>query len=124
MTKMRTRLRLAGGALAVLACLGGCTILDPHVPTPDIDLPNLYTNQKGKLSTSATPYDFAAFKSKYLSELVALGRGFNFNIGAAIARIQEAEASVRIAEQQLIPTITTAGTGASQSLNHVERAGG
>ena len=108
------RLRIACAA-AVAACLAGCTILDPNVPTPEFDVPNLYINQKGAASSTATPYDFVAFRSKYLNELVALGRGFNFDVGAAIARIQEAEAQVRVAEQQLIPSITTSGTGASQS---------
>jgi NodT family efflux transporter outer membrane factor (OMF) lipoprotein len=107
-----------GAALAALSCAGGCTILDPHVPTPEIEVPNLFLNQKGKGPSTATPYDFAAFKSKYLTELIALGRGFNFDVGAAIARIQEAEAQVRVAEQQLIPVITTQGTGVSQSLTH------
>ncbi|MGO9484774.1 MAG: efflux transporter outer membrane subunit [Rhodomicrobium sp.] len=111
------RLRVASAA-AVLVCLSGCTILDPNVPTPEVEVPNLFVNQKGKVSSTATPYDFVAFKSKYLNELIALGRGFNFDIGAAIARIQEAEAQVRIAEQQLIPTVTTQGTGATQSLSH------
>jgi hypothetical protein len=89
------RLRSIGAALAGLACAAGCTILDPHVPTPDIEVPNLFLNQKGNGPSTASPYDFAAFKSKYLTELVALGRGFNFDVGAAIARIQEAEAQVR-----------------------------
>ena len=86
-------------------------------PRPRSKFPNLFVNQKGNASSTATPYDFVAFKSKYLNELIALGRGFNFDVGAAIARIQEAEAQVRVAEQQLIPTVTTSGTGASQSLS-------
>jgi outer membrane protein, multidrug efflux system len=109
-----TRLRMACAA-AVFGCLAGCTVLDPEVPTPEIDAPNLFINQKGSASSTATPYDFVAFKSRYLNDLIALGRGFNFDVGAAIARIQQAEAQVRIAEQQLIPSITTSGTGASQS---------
>ncbi len=109
------RLRITGAA-AALACLAGCTVLDPNVPTPEVEVPNLFINQKGNASSTATPYDFVAFKSKYLNELIALGRGFNFDVGAAIARIQEAEAQVRVAEQQLIPLINTSGTGASQSL--------
>jgi outer membrane protein, multidrug efflux system len=108
-------LRMACAA-AVACCLGSCTVLDPEVPSPEVDVPNLFINQKGRVSSTATPYDFAAFKSRYLNDLIALGRGFNFDIGSAIARIQEAEAQVRIAEQQLIPAITTSGTGVSQSL--------
>ena len=113
-----TRLRAAAAALFLLAALGGCTVLDPNVPTPELEIPNSYISQKGKLPPAAAPYDFPAFKSKYLPELIALGRGFNFDVGAAIARIQQAEANVRIAVQPLIPAITTEGTGASQSLTH------
>ena len=109
------RLRIACAAAAAI-CLAGCTVLDPNVPSPELEVPNLFVNQKGSVPSTATPYDFVAFRSKNLVELIALGRGFNFDVGAAIARIQEAEAQVRIAEQQLIPTITTSGTGVSQSL--------
>jgi NodT family efflux transporter outer membrane factor (OMF) lipoprotein len=114
---MRSWLRLAGGVLAVLLCLAGCTILDPHVPTPDIDVANLYINQKGNNARpAASPYDFAPFKSKQLTDLIALGRGFNFDIGAAIARIQEAEAQVRIATMPLIPLIQANGSAAQNQL--------
>jgi outer membrane protein, multidrug efflux system len=108
---------LALMGLGWLALFSGCTILDPHVPTPEIEVADLYLNQKGKAAPSGiSPYDFAAFRSKYLTDLISLGRGFNFDIGAAIARIQEAEAQVRIATQPLIPLITASST-ASQSLN-------
>ncbi len=104
-----------------LCLLTGCTILDPHVPTPELEIPTLYNTQKANTwRSAASPYDFAVFKSKRLVELVALGRGFNFDIGAAVARIQQAEAQVRIATQPLIPTIEGVGSG-SQSLQHVSR---
>jgi NodT family efflux transporter outer membrane factor (OMF) lipoprotein len=109
-------MRPAAAIIITLACLAGCTLLDPHVPTPDIDVASQFINQKGNGPSGATPYDFAAFRSKYLNELIALGRGFNFDIAAAIARIQEAEANVRIATQPLIPLIT-ASSSASQSYN-------
>ncbi len=105
---------LAG--LAAACMLAGCTILDPHVPTPDIEVPDAYIGKSADPARpAASPYDFAVFKSRKLTELVALGRGFNFDIGAAIARIQEAEAQVRIATQPLIPLIQANGS-ASQSL--------
>ncbi len=110
--------RRTSAALVALGCSGGCSILDPHVPSPELEIPNLYISQKTSNQSSVPPDDFVAFRSKHLVELIALGRGFNFDIGAAIARIQVAEAQVRIATQQLIPTITTGGTGASQSLDH------
>ena len=116
--RLKRTFRPAGVAVVACAGLAGCMLLDPHVPSPEIDVPNAFVNQKGSTSSTATPYDFAAFKSKYLSELITLGRGFNFDVANAIAKIQEAEAQVRIAEQQLLPTVTTQGSGVSQSLAH------
>lgn len=107
-------------AAAMFCLLSGCTILDPNVPTPEIDLPDAYIKKSAtSLRPAASPYDFAVFKSRKLTELIALGRGFNLDIGAAIARIQQAEAQVRIASQALIPTIQAQGTG-SQSLTHLQ----
>jgi outer membrane protein, multidrug efflux system len=107
-------------ALAVNGCFGGCTILDPNVPAPVVELPEAYIKQKPNSGPlAASPGDFAVFKSPRLVELIALGRGFNFDVGAAIARIQEAEAQVRIATQALIPTVQAQGSG-SQSLTHVQ----
>ena len=105
--------RIAG--LAGLCLLGGCTLLDPHVPTPEVEVPDAYIGKSANPSKmAASPYEFAVFKSKKLTELIQLGRGFNFSLGAAIARIQEAEAQVRIATQPLIPLIQANGS-ASQS---------
>jgi outer membrane protein, multidrug efflux system len=113
------RRRLAFAAMAALA-LSGCTILDPNVPPPEIELPDAYIKKSAKpANPAATPYDFAVFKSGKLTELIELGRGFNLDIGAAIARIQQAEAQVRIATQPLIPLIEANGS-ASQSLTHVQ----
>jgi outer membrane protein, multidrug efflux system len=108
-----------GIAAAIAGIVSGCTILDPHVITPEIDLPDAYIKKSpNALRPAASPYDFAVFKSRRLTELIALGRGFNLDIGAAIARIQQAEAQVRIATQALIPTIQAQGSG-SQSLTHI-----
>jgi outer membrane protein, multidrug efflux system len=108
-----------GPALAGLVALlfaSACTIVDPNVPSPEIDIPDAYIKKSAKpLNPAATPNDFAAFKSRKLTELIALGRGFNLDIGAAIARIQQAEAQVRIATQPLIPLIEANGS-ASQTL--------
>jgi outer membrane protein, multidrug efflux system len=114
-TRANRRRRIAFAVTAALA-LSGCTILDPHVPSPEIELPDAYIKKSAKpTNPAATPYDFAVFKSRKLTELVELGRGFNLDIGAAIARIQQAEAQVRIATQPLIPLIEANGS-ASQRL--------
>src|ERR1700755_3302799 len=104
-----------------LACayLSGCTVLNPNVPSPELEQPDAYLTKNGKQwRPAASPYDFASFKSKRLTDLVALGRGFNLDIAAAIARIQQAEAFVRVATQPLIPSIQAQGS-ASQSLTNI-----
>ncbi len=114
------RARKAASAAFAALSLCGCTLLDPHVPTPDIEVPDAYIGKNAKVTRpAASPYDFAAFRSQKLTDLILLGRGFNFDVGAAIARIQEAEAQVRIATQPLIPLIQANGS-ASQSLAHVQ----
>ncbi len=117
-TSARRRRQMIGMAMLVpVACFGGCTMLDPNVPAPELELPNAYIKKGSNPRPAASPYDFAVFKSHRLTELVALGRGFNFDISASIARIQQSEALVRVATQPLIPTIQAQGS-ASQSLNH------
>jgi multidrug efflux system outer membrane protein len=117
--RAKARRGSAFAALASMAFLSGCTIVDPNVPAPEIDIPEAYIKKSAKpLNPAASPYDFAVFKSKKLTELIQLGRGFNLNVAAAIARIQQAEALVRQAEQALIPSIQAQGS-ASQSLTHV-----
>ncbi len=98
-------------------------MLDPNVPAPEIDLPAAYIKRSAnEWRAAASPYDFAVFKSSRLTELIALGRGFNLDIAAAIARIQQAEAQVRIATQPLIPSIQAQGSG-SQSLTSASLTG-
>jgi NodT family efflux transporter outer membrane factor (OMF) lipoprotein len=115
----RQRHRLIGMAMLLpVACLNGCTMLDPNVPAPELELPNAYIKKSTTpLHPAASPYDFAVFKSHRLTELIALGRGFNLDISASIARVQQAEALVRIATMPLIPSVQAQGS-ASQSLSH------
>ncbi len=118
-TYARRRHRIIGMAMLVpFVCLGSCTMLDPNVPAPELELPDAYIKKSSNpKQTAASPYDFAVFKSHRLTELIALGRGFNFDISASIARIQQSEALVRVATQPLIPTIQAQGS-ASASLMH------
>jgi NodT family efflux transporter outer membrane factor (OMF) lipoprotein len=89
------------------------------VPNPDIEIGNLYLDKNNKNAPPpSSPEDFQVFRSRQLVALIAAGRAFNLDVSAAIARIQQAEAQVRINFQPLIPTIEAEGTG-NQSLTHV-----
>lgn len=100
------------------AWLAGCGPLNPNVPAPEVDLPAAYIGKSAApLNPAASPGDFAVFKSRRLTTLIAAARGFNYDVGAAIARIQQAEAEVRIATQPLIPLIQ-GNFAAQQSLTH------
>ncbi len=88
---------------------GGC-MLNPEVPSPMLDVP-------ASFSTSALPRGdqgryvmaFEMFRSKPLVALVTRARGSNMDIAAAVARIEQAEAQVRIATQPLIPLLDFGG---------------
>ncbi|MFT4080470.1 efflux transporter outer membrane subunit [Rhodomicrobium sp.] len=117
----KTRL-LRGAAAAVLIgalSAGGCTGLDPNVASPQIAVPDAYKGKSARPSQhpAGSPYDFAAFRSRKLTDLIAAGRGFNLDIAAAIARVEQAEAQVRVASQALIPTIQADGSG-TRSFSH------
>lgn len=120
--KRKMLVRASFVALAV-AGVSGC-VLDPNVPTPELLLGATYRKASPKdVRPASSPQDFAVFKSRRLVELISISRGFNLDVGAAIARIQQAEAQVRIAFQPLIPTIE--GTAnASESYRSLNLGGG
>ena len=98
-------------ALALTAfMLAGC-LLDPEVPTPQVAVPEhfLRANGSGRL-----PGDFSMFHSRPLTSYVDRARNCNLDIRAAIARIEQADAQVRIAVQPLIPSLSLNGTTARQ----------
>ncbi len=85
-------------------------MLNPEVPSPMLDVP-------ASFSTSALPrgdqrkYDmaFKMFRSKPLVALITRARRSNMDIAAAMARIRQADAQVRIATQPLIPLLDFRG---------------
>jgi NodT family efflux transporter outer membrane factor (OMF) lipoprotein len=108
-----TRGRLAPAlALALCATLMSGCILNPEVPLPELDLPGAYKQAAPKAGgIASSPYDFSVFRSKRLTDLISAARSANLDVGAAIARIQQAEAQVRVATQPLIPLIQANGSG-------------
>lgn len=107
---VRARLRNAG-VLLCAALMSGC-LLDPGVPSPELDVPASYTRANG---TSAAPSDdFTMFRSKTLAGLIYEARCLNLDIAAAIARIEQADAQATIATQALIPSLDFGFSGSKQ----------
>lgn len=90
-------------------------MLDPEVPGPQLDVPASFTTG----SIRAGDQDrygmaFEMFRSKALTELITRARSSNLDIAAAVHRIEQADAQIRIATQPLIPALDLTNNG-SQS---------
>jgi outer membrane protein, multidrug efflux system len=116
-------------AMPLVLLLGACD-LGPDYQRPAVEMP---------LAFQATPATQAAawpsedwwrgFGSPELDALIEQARGQNYDIAAAIARVRQADAQVRIAGAPLLPTVAaTAGAswqqvGATRGFSGVSRGG-
>jgi multidrug efflux system outer membrane protein len=121
MTKPGTAAANATGrafALLLAPWLSGC-ILTTEAPTGSVvDVPPKYRAASGKpYAALPAPDWWRGFRSRELTSLVERAQLANFDIAAAVARIEQADASTRIAGAPLLPAInfdgsvTHAGTG-------------
>ncbi len=111
-------IRRAVAVCALLAAgvpaLGGC-VLDPEVPSPSLDVPaNFTTGSLPRGDQQKYPMAFDMFRSPTLTKLISKARASNLDIGAAVHRIEQADAQIRVATQALIPSLELNGS-ASQS---------
>ncbi|MGH7154236.1 MAG: TolC family protein, partial [Acetobacteraceae bacterium] len=104
-----TRRLIAMFGVALL--LAGCD-LGPDYRKPALDMPLQF---RGTAATEAAAWPsqdwWRGFDSLELDALVTLARTHNFDIAAAIARIRQADAQVRIAGAPLLPNLTATGAG-------------
>src|SRR6185437_15350905 len=117
-------LRQLAGALAALS-VAGCD-LGPTYHRPALEVPVAY-RATAQTAQAAWPSEqwWRGFDSPDLDTLVALAKTGNLDIAAAIARVRQADAQVRIAGAPLLPTLdgtgnaswqhTGLGTGSSSS---------
>ena len=112
-----TMVRLTIGCTLVLVLvLGGCD-LGPDFLRPEVEMPTAF---RATAATEATAWPsedwWRGFASPELNALIEQARAQNFDIAAAIARVRQADAQVRIAGAALLPTVTaTAGASWQQS---------
>jgi multidrug efflux system outer membrane protein len=99
------------GSVAMLG-LAGCN-LGPDFHRPDLEIPVAFraTQQSGETAWPAEDW-WRGFGSPELNDLITQARAQNFDIAAAIGRIRQADAQVRIAGAPLLPTLDATG-GAS-----------
>jgi outer membrane protein, multidrug efflux system len=116
-------------AMPLVLLLGACD-LGPDYQRPAVEMP---------LAFQATPATQAAawpsedwwrgFGSPELDALIEQARGQNYDIAAAIARVRQADAQVRIAGAPLLPTVATTASaswqqvGATRGFSGVSRGG-
>jgi NodT family efflux transporter outer membrane factor (OMF) lipoprotein len=99
---------------AAASLLSGCD-LGPSYHRPSLDLPPAY---RATAETAAAAWPSAdwwqGFRSPDLNTLIEQARVQNFDIAAAIARVRQADAQVRIAGATLLPDISGTGNGSWQ----------
>ncbi|WP_421991315.1 efflux transporter outer membrane subunit [Roseococcus sp.] len=106
--------RRAALALALLP-LAGCSTFRPH-PESGIALPAQFASATAEAANWPDPLWWRGFGSPELDALMQQAVTANFDIRAAIARVRQADAQVRITGQTLLPTGNlTASATRSQS---------
>jgi outer membrane protein, multidrug efflux system len=130
-------------ATAAALLLSGCDV-GPDYERPSLDVPAAYRATpltqayRATAPTSADAWPSAGwwrgFGSAELNDLIEQARAHNFDIDAAIARVRQADAQVRIAGAPLLPDFTGSGgaswdhqglgTGSSSRLGSTARSGG
>jgi multidrug efflux system outer membrane protein len=116
-------------AMLLLLLLGGCN-LGPDYQRPDVEMPAEFRATPAS-EAAAWPSDewWRGFSSHELNTLIEQAREQNLDIAAAIARVRQADAQVRIAGAPLLPTVAATGNaswqqvGATKGFSGVTRGG-
>jgi multidrug efflux system outer membrane protein len=117
------------GAIPLVLLLGGCD-LGPAYLRPQLEMPVEF-RATSATETAAWPSEdwWRGFNSPDLDALIEQARVENLDIAAAIARVRQADAQVRIAGAPLLPTVTATGNaswqqvGATQGFSGISRGG-
>jgi NodT family efflux transporter outer membrane factor (OMF) lipoprotein len=102
-------LRSTSSALALALLLAGCD-LGPDYERPQVELPVAF-RATAATEAAAWPSDdwWRGFGSAELNELIDQARAQNLDLAAAIARVRQADAQVRISGAALLPTLGASG---------------
>ena len=109
-------------AVPLALLLGGCD-LGPDYLRPEVEMPVQFRATEATGAEAWPSEDWwRGFNSSDLNALIEQARAQNFDIAAAIARIRQADAQVRIAGAAMLPNVTSTA-GASWEQAGVTRAG-
>jgi len=101
-------------ALTTLTLSAGCAI-NPNYTKPDIKLPDHYNDHQEQTSQAAVdPTWWTHFNDPILNDLIQKSLDHNADLQASIARIENAEATLREINGAMLPTIS-AQTSSSRS---------
>jgi NodT family efflux transporter outer membrane factor (OMF) lipoprotein len=119
----------AAGALGLVACSLGPRYTRPDIPAPPAwrAVPPAATNQSGAVNQLPAAWPSAdwwkGFNSPRLDELMTQARSANDDLGAAIARVREADAQARIAGAALLPSVALDASATRQKTRTTGLAG-
>ena len=117
------------GVLVLALPLGGCD-LGPDYQRPEVEMPVQF-RATDVTAAQAWPAEdwWRGFNSPELDTLIEQAQAQNFDIVAAVARVRQADAVVRIAGAPLLPNVTTTAgaswqqVGATRGFSGVTRGG-
>jgi len=109
MARAQHRPRLSTIALAMALLLSGCAATQVDIePIPAVELPQKWSTAADEEQLRPDVGWWKHFGSSELSMLVDEGQRNNFEIAAAVSRVQQAEAQARIAGAPLLPDVDIA----------------
>jgi len=106
------------------AALPGCN-LGPFYQRPALDIPPAFVATADTAEAAWPPEEWwRNFKSPELDALIASARAYNNDLGAAVARVVQADAQVRISGAPLLPVLNANGSDNYQRIGLSGSRGG
>src|SRR6476661_3054467 len=103
------RLMTIVAGLSIVPTLSGC-IFSTERPDLSLDLPPFYLAFRGDVHAAVPALDWwRAFRSPELTRFIEEAQTANYDIGAAIGRIMQADGQSKIANAPLIPIVDADG---------------
>ena len=119
MTKVTTALRSTVSMIALAATLNACTLI-PDYERPSIGVPSAYTGATDAADDAVIAADWwKNFNAPVLDALMTQALTNNLDIAAALARIDQAQGSLRATNASLLPQVDASGNmSRSESSNN------
>jgi len=103
---------LVPAALLIATALAGCN-LGPFYQRPALDIPPAFQATADTAEAAWPPQEWwRNFHSPELDGLIASARAYNNDLAAAVARVVQADAQVRISGSPLLPTLNATASDA------------